>query len=236
MPGVSNAELLKEIKSLQEDVNLKYDKLDQRLNVLDENHLANTKQFEKINTRIDELDIKVNQDLTSVFHRVAKIESQLQSVDIEELNETVRQLRLDNIKLREELNNCVEIEEVNEKIRQLHSDNGKLKEELENRTNQQMRRTLVFKNIPERKDDENYSEVKALLAEVIDEHTDITKDEALAGIERAHRESKRNGGTREGKRKIFVAFLNWELPQRILDEFKKKNISDKTFHIYRPNV
>ena len=71
-----------------------------------------------------------------------------------------------------------------------------------------------------------------LLAEVIDEHTDITKDEALAGIERAHRESKRNGGTREGKRKIFVAFLNWEIPQRILDEFKKKNIVDKNFHIY----
>ena len=139
MPNVSNSELLKEIRQLQEDFNLKYDgmtkendkrnsalverldKLDKRLDALDENHLANVRQFEKIDTRIDELDIKINQDLTSVFHRVAKIESQLQSVDIDQLSETVRQLRLDNNQLREELKNRVEIEEVNEKIRKLHT-------------------------------------------------------------------------------------------------------------------
>ena len=111
-------------------------------------------------------------------------------------------------------------------------ENKKLKDELENRTNRQLRRTLIFKNIPERKDDETYAEVKTLLAEIIDSHTEISKEEALAGIERAHREAKRDGGLRQGKRKIFVAFLNWELPQKILDEFRKKCIADRAFDIY----
>ena len=95
-----------------------------------------------------------------------------------------------------------------------------------------MRRTLVFKNIPEQKADESYAEVKALLADVISTHTDIDRNECLAGIERAHRESKRNGARRQGKRKIFVAFLNWELPQHVLQEFRKKSIANKEFDIY----
>ena len=42
----------------------------------------------------------------------------------------------------------------------------------------------------------------------------------------------RDGGRREGKRKIFAAFLNWELPQKILEEFRKKSIQDRSFQYY----
>ena len=107
-----------------------------------------------------------------------------------------------------------------------------MKEELESRTNRQMRRTLVFRNIPERKDDESYAEVKVLLGEIISSYTNIPKEEAISGIERAHREAKRDGSPRQGKRKIFAAFLNWELPQSILDQFKKRSINDRAFDIY----
>ena len=86
----------------------------------------------------------------------------------------------------------------------------------------------------ETKDDESYAEVevKALLGDIISSYTVISKEEALAGIERAHREAKREGGNRQGKRRIFVAFLNWELPQKILDEFRKKSINDRNFDYY----
>ena len=117
-------------------------------------------------------------------------------------------------------------------VRLLHLENEKLKEELENRTNRQLRRTLIFKNIPESKDDESYQEVKTLLAETISSCTDIPKQEALDGIERAHREAKREGGSRQGRRRIFAAFLNWELPQKILNGFKKRCIDDRAFDIY----
>ena len=122
--------------------------------------------------------------------------------------------------------------EIPEQARQLRSEDDELREEIENRTNRQLRRTLVFKNIPETKDDESYQEVKALLAKTISEVTDISEQEAFAGIERAHREAKRDGGYRQGKRKIFAAFLNWDLPQTIIDQFRKKNIADRSLKIY----
>ena len=82
----------------------------------------------------------------------------------------MRQLRIENASLKDELENRT----------------NHLQEELENRTNRQLRRTLIFKNVPETKDDESYAEVKVLLAETISSHTDITKEEALKGIERVH--------------------------------------------------
>ena len=146
----------------------------------------------------------MDESLTSVINRLANVESKLQRQEVE----------------------------MSEQIRQLRADNEKLKEELESRTNRQLRRTLIFKNIPEQKEDESYAEVKVLLAETISTYTDIPKEVAFAGIERAHREAKRDGGIREGKRKIYVAFLNWELPQAILDKFRKRCIQDSSFNIY----
>ena len=227
---VSNADLFKLVTQLQEDLKTKYENLersnadgnkvlsdkidsfndrlnqiDRRLDTIDASLLDQSKTFVDIETKIDEVDSKTTESLTSVLNRVSKLESQLLSLEAQDLPAEITKLRLENEKLREEL---------------------------ENRTNRQMRRTLVFRNIPEQKDDESYSEVKALLADVISSDTEISREECFNGIERAHRESKRNGASRQGKRKIFVAFLNWELPQRILDLFKKKCISDSSFDVY----
>ena len=192
------------IKILADDINGRLDRLDQRLDTIDETHLAHAKKLEEIDERIEEVDAKTTEGLTSAINRISKLETQIQHLEIELPNQ----------------------------IRQLCLENDYLREELENRTNRQLRRTLIFKNIPETKDDESYAEVKALLAKIISTHTEITNAEALAGIERAHRESKKRDGVREGRRKIFVAFLNWELPQLILNEFRKKRINDPTFDIY----
>ena len=45
----------------------------------------------------------------------------------------------------------------------------KLNEVCEERTNRQLRETLVFRNVPESKDDETYAETKQYLAEMISE-------------------------------------------------------------------
>ena len=34
------------------------------------------------------------------------------------------------------------------------------------------------------------------------------------------------------KRKIYAAFLDWELPQKVLDQFKKRSINDNSFDLY----
>ena len=171
---------------------------------MDDTNRSHAQKLEELKEKIDEIDTRLSESLTSVINRVAQLEMQLQHA---------------------------QIDDIPAKITQLQSDNNNLKEELESRTNRQLRRTLIFKNIPESKEDESYSDVKILLTDVISSQTDIPREEVFNGIERSHRESKRNRG-REGKRKIFAAFLNWELPQRIIEQFRKRNIGDNTFQIY----
>ena len=229
MSKVTNNEIHKLLLQLQQDVNTRceditkaneegnqvlagkidrfgerLEKLEQRLDKIDEYHVVHTQKFEEVDGRVEEVEKQVNLGFTSLINRMNIVETEIQRFQ----------------------------EDIPEQLKQLRIDNDKLKEELESRTNRQLRRTLVFKNIPETKDDESYDEVKALLAKTISEHTDIPEDEAVAEIERAHREAKRDGGTRQGKRKIFAAFLNWELPQKILDKFKKRCIEDRFFGIY----
>ena len=58
-----------------------------------------------------------------------------------------------------------------------------LTEQLEDRTNRQLRETLVFRNIPEGNDEHSYNDTKEVLVTVISSHcTDITFEEALRQI------------------------------------------------------
>ena len=218
------------IQVLTSAINGRLDLLDQRLNKIDDHHAAYDVKFEAMDERIDEVDTKANEALTSALNRIAILENKLLHLENVEIPNRLQQLKQENESLKDKVENIEDIELPNQ-IRQLKSENEVLREELESRTNRQLRRTLIFRNIPETKPDESYAEVKTLLAEIISTHTNITKEEAFAGIERSHREAKRQG-VREGKRKIFAAFLNWDLPQLIINEFRKKCIGDKSFHIY----
>ena len=189
-----------------ERIDKRLDRVDQRLVDVEESHRVYSQKIVDVEEKLGNVEGKTEEGLKSALSRISQLEMELQRLQEVDLPEQTRQYRLET---------------------------NALKEELENRTNRQMRRTLVFKNIPETKDDESYAEVKILLADIISSScTEISKEEAFSCIERAHREAKRDGGYRQGKRKIFAAFLNWELPQRILDEFRKKNINDRTFKIY----
>ena len=107
-----------------------------------------------------------------------------------------------------------------------------LAELTESRTNRQLRKTLIFRNIEEVKADETYSETKELLARTISSNTSITYQRALDNIDRAHREAKRDrGGTRQGKRLIYAAFHSWELCQLIIEQFRLRCIREVHFVI-----
>ena len=221
--SVSNADLLKHMASLQEDFK-------RIASENSENYKTLVSKIDGYGDRLDKLEDKFNNIARDNRQKCEEIEARCTDVEnkasanFNSLDERFKQL--------EDRLHTLQTVEIPEQVRQLKQENEQLKEEVENRTNRQLRRTLVFKNIPERKDDESYFEVKALLAETISQHTDISQQEVFAGIERSHRERKRENGTREGKRKIFAAFLNWELPQKILDQFKKRCIEDRTFDLY----
>lgn len=110
----------------------------------------------------------------------------------------------------------------------------KLSEVCEERTNRQLRETLVFRNVPETVENESYGQTKELLAQLISENCDLEFDDVIREIKRAHRESNRRNGEehyRKGKRHIFAAFHSWDLCQKIIETFRLKCIRNPEFII-----
>ena len=207
---VSNAELHKLITNFQEQFNKTCDDLKK------DGNEGRQKLSEKLNSFGKWLDI--------VDQRLDKIEEShlVYTRKFEEINrnkESTKKVTDDHeVRIQDlERRLLAEDNQNSEEFRQLREENDKLKDEIENATNRQLRCTLIFRNIPETKDDESYPEVKELLARTIGLNTDMTYEEVFAGIDRAHREPKRDGGTRDGKRTIFAAFTTWELTQKIID-------------------
>ena len=125
---------------------------------------------------------------------------------VNEMDDTIKSLLTRIAQMEEQIQHLKNVE-FPEEIRKLSVENEIRKEDHENLKNRQLRRTLVFRNIPETKEYESYQDVKILLAQTVSEHTDIPYQEVYDGIERSHRESKRIDSPREGKRNIFAAFL-----------------------------
>ena len=109
-----------------------------------------------------------------------------------------------------------------------------IEEKIEDRTNRQLRETLVIKNVPENPD-ESYKDTKKLLAELISENVDgVTYEYAFSQIKRAHMETFRSdsvGNTRTGKRIIFAALHSWDLCEEMKNSFRLKCIANADFNI-----
>ena len=114
---------------------------------------------------------------------------------------------------------------------------NQLIEKVEDRTNRQLRETLVFKNIPEEGREETYMQTKELLATTINRVIpEYSYDFVFSQIKRAHRERNRNNddgrqNLRAGKRLIFAAFHSWDLCQKVIEVFRQKCIEDVNFNI-----
>ena len=153
----------------------------------------------------------------------------------DELSETVDSLKTDTINKVEALNNRIaQLEKKIEAFESLPEKVKSLTELTEERTNRQLRETLVFKNVPEVNDDESYADTKAVLAKLISEQCNLGYDDVYCEIKRAHRESKsriQENQYRQGKRHIFVAMHSWDLCQTVIETFRSKNISNPAFKI-----
>ena len=221
---VSNAELHKLITNFQDQFNQRCDDL---TNAGNEGRRKLSEKLDAFSERLDTVDLRLDkiEENQQVYTR--KFD------EIKHSNEATKKVTDDHEERILDLERRLLAEEKQYagEFRQLGEDNDKLREEIENATNRQSRRTLIIRNIPETKDEESYPEVKELLARTIGLNTDMSYEEVFAGIDRAHREPKRDGGTREGKRNIFAAFTTWELSQKIIEQVRQRCINDRTFEI-----
>ena len=138
--------------------------------------------FSKINEfekRVDELEIQTSRAIELAEANNHKIES---------LTNEIASLEEINLALREKLEEaCQPAENV-----ALEKKVTELEEKIEERTNRQLRETIVIKGVPE-EGDESWERTTAVLAEIITMGTENIKsvNEARTFIKRAHREKNK---------------------------------------------
>ena len=133
---------------------------------------------------------------------------------VKKLEKEIAGLKEENIKLKKNVTN--------------ESSNVKQNENrIEDRTNRQLRKTLVFHNIPEL-EAETWDQTEKLVAEAIADVCDIDVKEAAENLERVHRSAPNPRYKGTAPRKIFAALYDWKFSERCKSEFKSKNISQST--------
>ena len=97
---------------------------------------------------------------------------------------------------------------------------------LEDRTNRQLRKTLIFDGLPEIAD-EKWEDTTRIVAEKIEEvsNGELSVEHAINVIERAHRGRP---SKHKQHRKIYAAITDWRESEKIKDVFFKKNTDRST--------
>ena len=191
-----------------------------------------------LGAKIDALSAK----LDGYDEKIEEIEKNVQKTDDSVQTLTAQVANSDDShreKFEEFEKRIADLEEKLKKYEEVPVSLDRLAEKVEDRTNRTLRETLIFKNVPEEGengDDDDYQYTKELVAKIVSDNcVEVTYDEALRSIKRAHRERDRKDDEephyRAGKRFIFVAFHSWDLCQVILKRFRLKNINDRNFNI-----
>ena len=110
-----------------------------------------------------------------------------------------------------------------------------LEEKVEERTNRQLRKTLVIRGIEEKGEDqppETWEESRVVVAKAIAKVCpDIDQDQAYDMVERAHRSNKNKDYKGTAPRPIFAAMTFWPDTVTVTEAFRKKNIEDRNHRI-----
>ena len=161
--------------------------------------------------------------------------------DCESLTETIKVLQETNLALKETVRGLSErLQSVEKTLAEAISVNNspsaigtgietrvKAVEELvEERTNRQLRKTLVIKGVPEDEDEKSWQDCENKLSKIFAETLDIPTEDAKSLIDRCHR-----GGNKKyykdikKTRPIYAAMLHWKTCEQLIwNARKKRNI------------
>ena len=115
---------------------------------------------------------------------------------------------------------------------------SKLTEKLEDRTNRQLRNTLIFKGIPEtageKKGKQQWDETRKVLSETLAKHVPgLDAQSASNMFERVHR--GKAGALNVNKRKIYARVFDWNVSEGLKNDMRTANIKDSSINIYLTN-
>ena len=190
-------------------------------NQLKEIQASYNETIEKLQATIDRTALLAE----NATKRVQELENELDKTKTE-----VSVLKGENKRLKEKVNN-------------VSSNQHSLEERIEDRTNRQLRKTLVFRGIPEQPSTatdgaetathktESWQETKDLLANQISEICALPKPDAAAMLERAHRSAPNPRYKGTAPRPIYVALFDWNQSQLCIEKFRQHNITNKNSKI-----
>ena len=180
------------------------------------------KAFHGINSKIENLESTIQVNSNELCSIKSKL-NELENVVIKQQDE-IEQLRCTNANLTEQIPASVS-ENITERL-------AEVEELVEERTNRQMRETLVFRGLEEQPR-ETWSDTKHSLSEIISETCGVTYEDAALSINRCHRSASRmtKDGRKIKSRPIYANFYEWEITENIISCFRESNILYPHFNI-----
>ena len=98
-----------------------------------------------------------------------------------------------------------------------------VEELIEERTNRQLRKTLVIKGIPEGDDERSWHDTEVRLAKIFAETLDVSADQAKTLIDRCHRGGNPQYYKKNNRdRPIFAAMHSWKVCEELLWKARKR--------------
>ena len=108
-----------------------------------------------------------------------------------------------------------------------------LTNKVEDRTNRQLRNTLVFKGVREEEGEKSWDDTTAVLAKTIANIVPgLDVEEAKNIFERVHRGKPHEDGSTRRPRNIFAKVYRWCDAEHLKDDFRKANIANPDLKVY----
>ena len=224
-----NETIAREIKKItavfkQEHNELKNEILTAIGDIIEDKLSVFDRRISNLETLVDKNELllkELRSDIDTLTHN-----SNVQKSEIETLNSKLSELN----------NQVVERDESIEELtsyKQLFSSNVKaLEERVENRTNRQLRKTLVISGIPEEAN-ESWSATRRILAQTISENLPkCSYRDAADMFERVHRSGPTKNTNKQGRRDIFAALHEWDDAEYLTQNFRKLNSKNRNLKIY----
>ena len=212
--------------------------------------------------QLENLLIKVQSTIEATIN---KLQSSLDSVSLVANNALKLAEQLESkLKIAEiKINNLTEAnKELKTQSVCFHNNLKQLEERVEERTNRQLRKTLVFRGIPEKqppttnlpttndtpspaanqptntktptikKQREDWTNTEALVADQIAAVCNVSQEQAASMLERVHRAPLNPHYKGNAPRPIFTALYDWKDSEFCLEKFRNNNVNNKDSKIY----
>ena len=190
-----------------------------------------------INTAVLKIQTSMVENLRPVNEALARLEANVKenSVKLAEQDNEITTLKTENAKLQEivdelaarvtNLENAPNCDNQHPQASEdLAKELDKVKERLEERTNRQLRQTLVIKGVKELPQGETWEQTKELLASTIAKTVKTSYNNAYVMLNRVHRSRPSANPHKRGQRDIFANLFSWDNCERLVKDFRHVNV------------